>query len=65
MFVYVDMCNKSDARGGTPVATCTNDAYCDFFHPKAGCKCINSVCKCPGDPPKINQQHQQFINTWV
>jgi hypothetical protein len=62
MFVYVDMCKKSDARGRTLVAPCQNDAYCNFFHPKGGCKCINTVCKCP---PKINQQHQHFINTWV
>jgi hypothetical protein len=72
MFVYVDMCEKSDASLGHVKSLdldrvislrCENSDDCERRVPHRGCRCIQNKCICPGDPPKINQQYQNFIRT--
>lgn len=51
--MHVDMWKISDARGPIVSLHCERDETCESRYPNHGCKCVQFVCSCQGDPPKL------------
>ncbi|BAT92748.1 hypothetical protein VIGAN_07156900, partial [Vigna angularis var. angularis] len=51
LVISSDLCMKSEARGPVERWHCSNDSQCQFSCKGCGCKCINTWCQCPTNPP--------------
>lgn len=56
LFVIVDMCMKLEARNVVTLR-CHSDDNCEYLCPDCGCKCIDTWCTCPRDPPAFTNNN--------